>query len=729
MADAQTFTKPAEIAGIQEANTAVLPSGMPLNELLLRSSQIKWAHDEAAKQREEKQMADNMAMFDFNTVGVWDKDLAAINKLKDDGIKKFGDVNFLKRYNAGDLNALSEYQQWKTGLQSSIDLSKRRMVYDGANRELMNKDKKYQNETNIQNAKKFGDTPLSGDFYSMGVTPSANPYDVVAYSTKLAPDITETKEVKNGDGTTTKQTVSSVPLTGNKSLESAAQDILKDTEQIQNINQLLIDAKTTHDPNDDYITYDFTQVDKNGNPIPIHKKVADLTQQDIVNGLLVEERYRPQTDQTLEGSVYHPPQGDGATKTKYPYYSSGAVTTKIPSKDGQVEMVDSKTEYEKYTKDQKGLDGKDYKAGDIVRDKNGVSVHKKVEKEVPSKVGMYNGNLYSSPNEQPKNVPIDPPSQVYDIASEKWLDKNTIGTGVWTVSLVKDGTIYRKQNSTGGYNWLGYDPNNPNPDTKGYTPMDMVQVTKEDGKTYLIPKNGDIAEYISKLKREEGGGSTTTTAPTNTETKGGGTPQQNQTGGTDLTKSYINVLDSQYKSMGQSKPDAYKNSWQYRPQEIDKNYDEFAKSDSKREKGNLLTNAGYKAIEKFEFTKGTPEGKSMEGLTDQKGKVITNGYSKTQEAEIKKYVEENIGMDVWNKLPPKLQTQVYSLAFNSVKDDRIIKGLAQALAPDKIKTDADRQKLTGDEAKTIIKDYFSGTSQQTNTGTKPKEDLRKKYNY
>lgn len=311
MADAQTFTKPAEIAGIPEANTAVLPSGMPLNELLLRSSQVKWAHDEAAKQREEKQMADNMAMFDFNTVGVWDKDLDAINKIKDDGIKKFGDVNFLKRYNNGDLNALSEYQQWKTWMQSSIDLSKRRMVYDGANRELMNKDKKYQNDINIQNAKKFQDTPLSGDFYSMNVTPSANPYDVVAYSTKLAPDITETKDVLNADGTQTKTQVTSVPLTGNKSLESAAQDILRDTEQLANINQLLVDAKTTHDPNEDYITYDFNHVDKNGNPIPISKKVADLNQQDIVNGLLIEERYRPVTDQTLEGSVYHPPKGNG----------------------------------------------------------------------------------------------------------------------------------------------------------------------------------------------------------------------------------------------------------------------------------------------------------------------------------------------------------------------------------------------------------------------------------
>jgi hypothetical protein len=308
---AQDFTKPAEIAGIQEANTAILPSGQPLNELLLRSSQVKWAHDEAAKQREEKQMADNLAMFDFDTVGVWDKDLAAINKLKDDGIKKFGDVNFLKRYNNGDLNALSEYQAWKTGLQSSIDLSKRRMVYDGANRELMNKDKKYQNDINIQNAKKFQDTPLSGDFYSMNVTPSANPYDIVAYSTSLAPDVTETTEVKNPDGTFTKQIVTAPKLTGNKSLQSAAADILKDTAQKENANQLLVDLKTTNDPNTDYITYDFNQIDNLGNPIPIHKKVADVDQVDIVNAMVIGERWRPITDQTLEGSVYHPPQGKG----------------------------------------------------------------------------------------------------------------------------------------------------------------------------------------------------------------------------------------------------------------------------------------------------------------------------------------------------------------------------------------------------------------------------------
>ena len=212
------------------------------------------------------------------------------------------------------------------------------------------------------------------------------------------------------------------------------------------------------------------------------------------------------------------PKSGSASKTTFPYYSSGSVTTNISQKNGATEKVESGNYEKTGEKNPDGSDKLDYTKPIMV------------DKEVPSKVGMYNGNLYSSPNEQPKNVPIDPPNQVYDIDSGKWLGKNEIGIGVWTVSLVKDGTVYRKQNSTGGYNWLGYDPNVPTPDTKGYTPMQMVQITVQsaDGdKTYLIPKTGDIAEYISKLKREEGGGSTTTqttetkSAPKTLKTKSG----------------------------------------------------------------------------------------------------------------------------------------------------------------------------------------------------------------
>lgn len=676
MADPQGFTKPAEIAGIQEANTAVLPSGMPLNDLLLRSSQVKWAHDEAAKQREEKQMADNLAMFDFNTVGVWNKDVDAINKMKDDGIKKFGDVNFLKRYNSGDLNALSEYQQWKTGLQSSIDLSKRRMVYDSANRELMNKDKKYQNDINIQQSQKFADTPLSNNFYSMSVTPSANPYDVVAYSTKLAPDISETKEVPNGDGTFTKKTVTGVPLTGNKSLQSAADDILKDTEQLQNINQLLVDAKTTHDPNADYITYDFTKTDKYGNPIPINKKVADLDQRDIVNGLLVEERFRPQTDQTLEGSVYHgdnngggdglDPNSDVRAVTDNLFNTMFNINNMTRGNDG---LYTTNTQFD-VTPFNKTIDGKVYSPTIAIKRGKNWSDNRIVF-------------IYGDSDKTKVEKSFDDVAQT--LLSTKGVNVRKLSDMMLDINEGKKAILDPNKYAElmGGYSQF-------------FPPDDQPVYGKQSDK------------------------------PSGTQQQGGVKPNQPTQNNTDLTKNYINVLGSQYKSMGQSQPDAYKNSWQYRPQEIDANYDKFAKGGDTREKENLLTNAGYKSIDAFENSKGTAQGASM-----NKG----DGYSKTQEVEIKEYVKENIGMDIWNKLPPKLQTQVYSMMFNNgtkydrdIKDNsgnivhhkgddnyNSLKGLAQALAPDKIKNDADRQKLTGDEAKTIIKNYFSGNSQQSNT--------------
>lgn len=174
---------------------------------------------------------------------------------------------------------------------------------------------------------------------------------------------------------------------------------------------------------------------------------------------------------------------------------------------------------------------------------------------------------------------------------------------------------------------------------------------------------------------------------------------------------YKDVLGKQYKSMGDYNKESYNNTWQYRPEQLAKNYDEAAKNiGDKREDGALLTFAGYDAIDKFELgdkkdgskNGGAPDGGSMR----QYGKA--EGYSRSQEKEIKEYVEKNIGMDAWNKMPPKLQTQVYSFAFNSVKDKRVITGLAQSLAPDKIKTDKDRQNLSAEDAKKIIRDELIG---------------------
>ena len=192
-------------------------------------------------------------------------------------------------------------------------------------------------------------------------------------------------------------------------------------------------------------------------------------------------------------------------------------------------------------------------------------------------------------------------------------------------------------------------------------------------------------------------------------------------------ENYLGVLNMQYKSLGESNPEAHKNTWSIRPEKLNEYFDDFYDKETEegtfsvsREKGALLTNVAYKAIDKFENTHGTAQGTSM-----NKG----DGYSKTQEKEIKAYVEKNIGMDAWDKMSPKMQMQVYSFAFNNgtkytrdIRDGNgteilhykgdeklsTIQGLAQALAPDKIKTDDARRKLTAAEAKKIIRKALLG---------------------
>jgi len=120
----------------------------------------------------------------------------------------------------------------------------------------------------------------------------------------------------------------------------------------------------------------------------------------------------------------------------------------------------------------------------------------------------------------------------------------------------------------------------------------------------------------------------------------------------------------------------------------------------------LLNEAGYKAIDKFENTKGTTQGTSM-GKGD--------GYSRIQEKEIKSLIENSIGLETWNKIPGDIQTQFYSFAFNSKKDNRQLQGLAQSLSPDIIKTDDDRRNLSKEEAIKIIQNKYNPKAPEATT--------------
>lgn len=117
----------------------------------------------------------------------------------------------------------------------------------------------------------------------------------------------------------------------------------------------------------------------------------------------------------------------------------------------------------------------------------------------------------------------------------------------------------------------------------------------------------------------------------------------------------------------------------------------------------LLTERGYNTIDEFENTKGTTQGTSM-----GKGK----GYSKTQEKKIYDFVKNEIGLDVWNRMPEKLKVQAYSYMFNHGTDKSILTGLAHAINPEavikanpKFSNDVDlaRQNLDKKQALDIIK--------------------------
>lgn len=205
-----------------------------------------------------------------------------------------------------------------------------------------------------------------------------------------------------------------------------------------------------------------------------------------------------------------------------------------------------------------------------------------------------------------------------------------------------------------------------------------------------------------------------------------------------LNSDYMTVLNDQYESLKVNNPNAYKNSWSRRPSDINIAYDEFRSYVGERNEGALLNEAGYKAIQRFESIRGNENGGAMQAALDDVD------YSRSQEKEIKKYVEDNIGMDVWNKMPPKMQTQIYSFAFNSVKDGRIIKGIAQSLYPDRVKDGAARRKLTEADAKSMIREAFVGkaaapaatvnnetgwkvpTQKDTTSGVKPKGNVNLK---
>lgn len=178
----------------QEAFTAVLPTTENLNQDILKANQVNLAMKEAEKQRKDKEMADKISMFKFDTSGVWDKDTDAIYKKVADLNTKFYNPDFLKRYDSGDPNAINEFDKAKMDIQSDIIKSKTRLAYYANFPKVFGKDEKYNTPQNQQSFKEFVETPLA-DLPEMQIAYDYNHNDVINYITP--------KSEKNENGVVT----------------------------------------------------------------------------------------------------------------------------------------------------------------------------------------------------------------------------------------------------------------------------------------------------------------------------------------------------------------------------------------------------------------------------------------------------------------------------------------------------------------------------------------------
>lgn len=232
---------PTEPTLQQEAFTAVLPTTENLNKDIMAASLKRLAMNEAEKQRQQKAIDDHIKMFDFDTVGVWDEGFDGIMEFKDEGLKKFANPEFFKKYDSGDGNALREYSKFKDGVLSRVYQEKQAAEAYKQYDKLLNSDQKYKvldaNGVDV-NRKALEDWKNQKE-HSIGDLPD---FQMQVYNPALSVKYVQTLPQVDGS-VSTPQADGSVKTTGIKYTDpKAASDALmamysSDTEQQQGILQ------------------------------------------------------------------------------------------------------------------------------------------------------------------------------------------------------------------------------------------------------------------------------------------------------------------------------------------------------------------------------------------------------------------------------------------------------------------------------------------------------------
>jgi hypothetical protein len=445
----------------QELNTAVIQQDN-LPQMILQANAQRYQMNEAERQRNEKELNEQLASTNFDTAGMWEVDLQEVNG----DIKGF--IDWIKQNpkalvkKADNMELYQQMQQKRNEILFKIGKSKADKIIYEKQQDFINDPRNLDYKT-FSNQSKL-DNFRNKDNYKTLMDRRWTNWDT--------PDLwDETAVIKSGRNVM--KTTSASATTDYTSPEEVINYIgqiyqtptLKNQFDLHYKNEY--NAKVNKDPNQlvDIYTRQSIQEAKGEALKSVQKKISDVTPQELGESNLIYGLYYT----TKDIKQYAPKTSTGGDKSKYNAYYKQSIPFITSSTTGN--RVDLEAE---------------------------------------------GGWALSETSENPRNINIQPPQYAVSEKGQRMMPKE-IGAATWNVDIVG---VYDVWTDDSGQNFVTKGDKNA---AKKLRVVKVVKKTDVGSETYIIPYSDEIRTALENsnvilVDKSEEATSTQSTGPSN---KGG----------------------------------------------------------------------------------------------------------------------------------------------------------------------------------------------------------------
>lgn len=442
----------------QELNTAVIQQDN-LPQMILQANAQRYQMNEAERQRNEKELNEQLASTNFDTAGMWEVDLQEVNG----DIKGF--IDWIKQNpkslvkKADNMELYQQMQQKRNEILFKIGKSK-------ADKIIYEKQQDFINDPRNVDYKTFTNQSKLDDFQNKSNYKTLMDRRWTNWDT---PDLWDATAVIKA-GRNVMETTSASATTDYTPPEEVMKYIgsiyqtptLKNQYDLHYKNEY--NAIVNKDPNQlvDIYTQQSMQEAKGGALKPVQKKISDVTPQELGESDLIYGLYYT----TKDVKQYAPKTTTGGDKSKYNAYYEQSMPFVTSNTAGQ--RVDLIAE---------------------------------------------GGWALSKTSEQPRNINIQPPKYAVSETGQK-MSSQDIGAATWNVDIVG---VYDVWADESGANFV------TKGDKKASKKLRVVKVEKKTdvgSETYIIPYSDEIEKSLKNsnvilANESEGATSTQSTKQTN----------------------------------------------------------------------------------------------------------------------------------------------------------------------------------------------------------------------